>query len=372
MTNTDKRRAGFTLMELLIVLAILIALLALLLPAVFNQRARWKERQANFKIGQLGGFLEDYATENNGYPTNEQGLFALIYIPDNVGVLPTIQPGGAMGTGTDPSLYGGMAGGSGSIGPESLMTPQTDPTAMSGSGAAVPGGMEMPMSDPTGVGGGGMTSTWTQYVHNPQIYLQQRKRSNPYVTNEKGLLDPWDRPYRYDNSQQYYGFNITGSTKPAIWSAGPDGVDGTDDDLRNWDPVEAQQAIALRQQQMQNQQGMGGGMDGMTTIDPTGGMGGMQPPGGGMMPPGSGMTPPGGGMMPPGGGMMPPGGGMQPPGGGMTPPGGGMMPPGGGMMPPGGGMMPPGGGMMPPGGGMTPPGGGMTPPGGGMTPPPGQ
>ena len=296
MTKTYKPRAGFTLMELLIVLTILIALLALLVPTVFNQQKRQNVQRAQIKISQLEGELELYLAENNGYPTNEQGLYALLYIPDNVGVLPTIQPGGPMGpgtAGTDPSVYGGMAGGSASIGPESLMTPQADPMAVTGT--TMTGGMDpttgMQMPDPMGTGG--MASTWNQYVHNPQIYQQQRKRSTPYTASEKNLTDPWGQPYRYDNSQQFYGFNQTGSAKPAIWSAGPDKQDGTDDDIRNWDPVEAQRAIALRQQQMQGGT-MGNGMDGnMSTIDPTGGGGMMQP---GMTQPGMmqpGMTQPG-------------------------------------------------------------------------------
>jgi general secretion pathway protein G len=50
----------------------------------------------------------------------------------------------------------------------------------------------------------------------------------PYL--EKAVpLDPWDRPYQY----QYPGkYNPTGFD---IWSLGPDGQDGTADDIGNWE-----------------------------------------------------------------------------------------------------------------------------------------
>jgi len=330
-------KSGFTIMELLIVIFILFSLMAILVPAVFGVRARWMQQQAQMDVDNLTSKVGLYAMENNGAPTNEQGLIALFYIPDNVGVLPTTMPIPGQNPFSVPGAddpFGGNAGSSVSSGPEAFNQPPQgfgDPmNPMSMSGGVDPAtGMSFDPMNPMSGQGGGMASAWTQPVHNPQLYLQQRTRTNPSI-KLKNLTDPWGTPYRYDNSRQYWGFNQTGSDQPAIWSAGPDKQDGTDDDIRNWDPVEAQQAIMLRQQQMQyQQQGMPGtvpGVDGGMPYDPT-------MPGGGMpydpMMPGGGM--PGGGM--PGGGM--PGGGM--PGGGM--PGGGM--PGGGM--PGGGM--PGGGM---------------------------
>jgi general secretion pathway protein G len=37
-------------------------------------------------------------------------------------------------------------------------------------------------------------------------------------------LDPWDNEYQYELREK----------KPVIWSFGPDGVDGTEDDVGNW------------------------------------------------------------------------------------------------------------------------------------------
>ena len=40
--------------------------------------------------------------------------------------------------------------------------------------------------------------------------------------------DPWDHPYQYE----YPGSHEEDA--PDIWSWGPDGIDGTDDDIGNW------------------------------------------------------------------------------------------------------------------------------------------
>ncbi|GHT11096.1 hypothetical protein FACS1894170_04210 [Planctomycetales bacterium] len=237
-------RPGFTLIEILIVMAIIAALFALLLPGLFNRQQQAQRKEAQIKVQQLGGFLEQYNIENRGYPTTEQGLNALIYVPDNVGV-PAAGAGqqtGLPGTfGTDPT--GGMGGNAVAVGPDMLNNP---------AGGAMPnvgGGMAMTGNDPNALMTGGMTGTgaWNQPVFNPALYTQLRKRPAPYVDSDRELIDPWGTPYRYDNSLSFNGANQTGTPKPAIWSAGPDKIDNTDDDLRNWDPVEAQRLLAQRQ-----------------------------------------------------------------------------------------------------------------------------
>ena len=49
----------------------------------------------------------------------------------------------------------------------------------------------------------------------------------PYIDG-KMPLDPWGRPYqyRYPGTKNKSGYDL--------WSMGPDGVDGTDDDIGNW------------------------------------------------------------------------------------------------------------------------------------------
>lgn len=50
----------------------------------------------------------------------------------------------------------------------------------------------------------------------------------PYAKGSKAPNDPWERPYHY----MYPGTHNKGSYD--IWSVGPDGVDGTEDDIGNW------------------------------------------------------------------------------------------------------------------------------------------
>jgi len=197
-----------------------------------------KEAQAQTGINLLIGYVEQYRADNREYPTTEQGLFALIYIPDTTEFSPTqvLPSGGIPGT---------MSGGA--IDPMTGRDIGLDPMA---------GGSQ-------GMGGRG-TGQPQMYLHNPQLYAQLRKRSTPYVGSEKDLLDPWGKPYRYDNSRAYYGFNRTGSAVPAIWSVGPDGIDGTPDDVLGWDLAEAN--AALQQQQVKLQQS-GRGMN-PTGVDP--------------------------------------------------------------------------------------------------------
>lgn len=51
--------------------------------------------------------------------------------------------------------------------------------------------------------------------------------------NRMGIpIDAWGRPLRIAFAAKVYGTQAFG-----VWSAGPDGVDGTADDLKSWTPV---------------------------------------------------------------------------------------------------------------------------------------
>ena len=385
----DNRRFGFTLLELLLVLAIIVALFAILGTAIATYRQKSRINFAESWVGNFGRALEAYSTDHGDYPTTEQGLNALIYIPINEGQpMPGMvqppgyvdpndpnagmnlgatalggpdafnNPGAMSGMNTIPGAFDPTGGSATALGGPGAMAPMPgampgDPNMMMGADPnMMMGGMDPTGGMPTGYGTG-----WAQPTFNPQLYMQGRKRLDPYLTGDKIPLDPWGQQYRYEYTLVNGVNRLTGDRKPAIWSAGPDKVDGTDDDIRSWDPQVAANQLLLQQQQMQYGGGMGG-VDMMgNPLQPGMLDGGMMPSmDGGMMPPQGGMMPPmDGGMMPPQGGMMPPQGGMMPPQGGMMSPQGGMMSPQGGMMPPQGGMMPPQGGMMPPQGGGIPP-----------------
>ena len=132
-----RRRRGFTLMEVLLVLVILVALGSMV--GVFIRGAQKKAAidTARAQIGSLAQAVEAYQLDLKNYPTTQQGLAALNEAP---GDLP------------NPEKWG-------------------------------PGG--------------------------------------PYV-KKKIPLDPWDKPYQYE---------LIDPDTYRIWSLGPDGQDGTDDDI---------------------------------------------------------------------------------------------------------------------------------------------
>lgn len=136
-SSRRRRRAGFTLMEVLLVLAILVILGSF---AVMSYTSVMSDADRNAAKSQIGLFdtpIQRYYLNLKQYP---------------------------------PSL-------------EALVTPPAD------------------LADP---------SKWGQ----------------PYM--DKIPLDPWNRPY------QYMAPGKRNPTKYDVWSLGPDGVDGTEDDIGNW------------------------------------------------------------------------------------------------------------------------------------------
>jgi general secretion pathway protein G len=80
----DRRQAGFTLLELLVVLAILGLLIGLVGPRVMQQFGSAKEKVAHLSIGRLATALDMYKLDVGTYPTAEQGLQALVTKPSGV------------------------------------------------------------------------------------------------------------------------------------------------------------------------------------------------------------------------------------------------------------------------------------------------
>lgn len=70
-------RAGFTLIEILVVIAVLAMLAALVAPNVFQHVGTAKDATARSQIELLGAGLDAYRLDNGRYPTTEQGLEAL-------------------------------------------------------------------------------------------------------------------------------------------------------------------------------------------------------------------------------------------------------------------------------------------------------
>jgi general secretion pathway protein G len=68
---------GFTLIEILVVVAVLSVLAALVAPNVFQHLGTAKDAAARSQMEMLGAALDAYRLDNGRYPTTAQGLQAL-------------------------------------------------------------------------------------------------------------------------------------------------------------------------------------------------------------------------------------------------------------------------------------------------------
>ncbi len=140
--QTHSRRAGFTLVEMLIVLGILVAMFALVLPRFLGSQKKAKIDLSKTQIGAFRAALERYYVDCDRFPTTEQGLQALVSVPADL---------------------------------------------------------------PANI-------TW----------------HGPYVSNDIAA-DPWGNPYQYE-----FPPTQGNGDSPDIWSYGPDGEEGTEDDVCSW------------------------------------------------------------------------------------------------------------------------------------------
>jgi len=72
-----RSRPGFTLIEILVVIAVISLLAALVAPNVFRHVGTAKDAAARSQIEMLGAALDAYRLDNGRYPTTAQGLEAL-------------------------------------------------------------------------------------------------------------------------------------------------------------------------------------------------------------------------------------------------------------------------------------------------------
>ena len=286
VASLDSKKSGFTLLELLIVLAILIVIIGILGTTVWNSYKRALVRAATVQVtNTLTTAVEEFKMEFREYPSMTEGLYVLAGLdnPDAPAAAQQMQMQQQMGmTGQNAmNMNGQMNGGM-----------MNDPSMMGGAG--------MNMNDPTMMGGNmNMTGGMQQTATVNQVVKPKRKITEPFV-QEKDLIDPWNNPIKYE-----WPTTKGDGKKPAIWSMGPDGEDnnGDGDDVINWDASDmsgqmnaqrnAQAAGFQNGMQQNGMQGMNpnmtGGMPGMNT-----GMPGMDPNMTGGMPGAAGGMPQGG------------------------------------------------------------------------------
>jgi general secretion pathway protein G len=174
MKSTTKkqllRNQGFTLVEMLVVLAILVLLVGMVAPRVLKSQKKADVNNAKAQIGMFRTCLDRYAIDMKDYPTTEQGLNALIQRPEG-------------------------------------------DSGMSGAGA----------TEPLATTDGGMSGT-TATTSAPSSGWD-----GPYVNQDSMPADPWGHAYQYE-----YPPSHGKGEYPDIWSFGPDGQDGTEDDIVSW------------------------------------------------------------------------------------------------------------------------------------------
>jgi general secretion pathway protein G len=85
--KNTKLRAGFTLIELMVVLVIIGVLGALIVPNILNRAAESRVTAAKTDVSSIMQALKLYKLDNQRFPSTEQGLQALVGKP-TVGAIP--------------------------------------------------------------------------------------------------------------------------------------------------------------------------------------------------------------------------------------------------------------------------------------------
>ncbi len=148
--GTHRRRVahrGFTLVEVMIVIAIILALASLIGIAVFNRFGEAQENITKIQMKTVEDALESFRLDFNRYPTDEEGL--------------------------------------------SVLWSSTN--------------LENPEDE----------DKWSPYLESPSPN------------------DQWDNPWGYRQISEYGD-----ETKYDLWSYGPDGEEGTDDDITSWSELD--------------------------------------------------------------------------------------------------------------------------------------
>ena len=81
MKTVDRTHSGFTLIEVLVVVAILAILAAIVVPRIMDRPDEARRVAAHADIGAIVQALKLYRLDNGFYPSTDQGLAALVQRP---------------------------------------------------------------------------------------------------------------------------------------------------------------------------------------------------------------------------------------------------------------------------------------------------
>jgi general secretion pathway protein G len=84
MRQPNRRRAGVTLIEMMVVVTIIALFAALVLPKMIGQADRAKRAAARSQINAYSTALGSYKLDTGVYPTTEQGLQVLRVKPEGI------------------------------------------------------------------------------------------------------------------------------------------------------------------------------------------------------------------------------------------------------------------------------------------------
>jgi general secretion pathway protein G len=97
-TLADRRRreAGFTLIEIMVVIVILGLLAALVVPKLVGRTEEAKRTQTRVQIKNVQQAIELFKLDNGFYPATEQGLESLVRMPEAGRIPKSYRKGGYM------------------------------------------------------------------------------------------------------------------------------------------------------------------------------------------------------------------------------------------------------------------------------------
>ena len=81
MMKLNKRSKGFTLIEIMIAIAIGVTIIGIMIPSIITNSNRAKVSTTVVAINSTMGLLQTYKLENGHFPSTEQGLAALVEKP---------------------------------------------------------------------------------------------------------------------------------------------------------------------------------------------------------------------------------------------------------------------------------------------------